>query len=229
MPCTHLHRCLTLSSFSLSLIFSFPLSLAACADKAEEMYLQAPRAKGRQKKAATLKPRCTYGRACTRKGCIYRHDFDDEAGPKSQVCMPFLTGACLFGRKCRNQHPAQKEVEHLKSKYAQTRCRWGKFCETEGCLYFHGDRVVAEQSSARDAPAAVVPSQSVAQPYQNSSQTIKPLGGGLLKRVVDEAAEERRYDTDGNAYTQAEFFQVGEARADSVICSVAVYVYRRTM
>jgi len=47
-----------------------------------------------------------------------------------------------------------EECEELKVYYAQKPCRWGKFCETENCLYFHGDNAEAGSTASGQVSAA---------------------------------------------------------------------------
>jgi len=81
-------------------------------------------------------PMCTYGAACTRKGCAYRHPTKHVVN-EDVVCMPFLTDNCLFGSKCRNKHVSADEKQRLLAKFATKPCRFGEHCRTQGCLYKH--------------------------------------------------------------------------------------------
>jgi hypothetical protein len=85
-------------------------------------------------------PLCTYGAACTRKGCIYRHPSKAAAAAATksdEVCKPFLAGMCGFGHRCHNRHPSEAEVEALRRHYASFPCRFGDECRSQGCLFWH--------------------------------------------------------------------------------------------
>ena len=97
-------------------------------------------AKGKAAKQQQM-PMCSYGAACNRKGCIYRHP---PAPPKpaannngggaataastaraspsepEEVCKPFLAGKCHYGNRCYNYHPPEKEADAMRRKY----CWW---------------------------------------------------------------------------------------------------------
>lgn len=102
------------------------------------------RAKGRKQQQMPL---CTYGLACTRRDCVYRHPPKPKlqappsaaagAAPMAPVCMPFLAGYCSFGASCRSDHPAPDVAAKLVAQYAATPCRWGEQCVNEYCLYLH--------------------------------------------------------------------------------------------
>ncbi|GBG33191.1 Zinc finger CCCH domain-containing protein 3 [Hondaea fermentalgiana] len=100
-------------------------------------------------------PMCTYGLACKRKGCAYRHPTKHVVN-EDVVCMPFLTGNCLFGNKCRNKHVSPEEKAALLAKFSAKPCRFGAHCRTEGCLYKHpGDaKRLNTASSPSDADLA---------------------------------------------------------------------------
>ena len=91
-------------------------------------------------KKVTQMPMCSYGAACTRKDCIYRHP---PKAPKEQIvksdeiCKPYLAGLCAFGSRCHNRHPPREEAEQLRRRYASTACQWGENCRSEGCLFRH--------------------------------------------------------------------------------------------
>ena len=107
--------------------------------------------------AATSKsssmPKCTYGSACTRKGCVYKHPPKKSrpsasaepsssaaaaaAATPSQVCRPFLGGACTFGSRCRSRHPPFAEAEAMRASFKGTKCLHNEGCRSESCLYFH--------------------------------------------------------------------------------------------
>eukprot|EP00586_Coscinodiscus_wailesii_P022930 CAMPEP_0172501112 /NCGR_PEP_ID=MMETSP1066-20121228/146171_1 /TAXON_ID=671091 /ORGANISM="Coscinodiscus wailesii, Strain CCMP2513" /LENGTH=442 /DNA_ID=CAMNT_0013275717 /DNA_START=146 /DNA_END=1471 /DNA_ORIENTATION=+ len=93
-------------------------------------------------------PSCHYGAACTRPGCIYRHPPRDphtrqpvydsyHQDPKSKICLPFLSGLCEYGRKCRHRHPDENEADAVRASYKSKRCSYGDDCRTDGCLYYH--------------------------------------------------------------------------------------------
>ena len=82
-------------------------------------------------------PLCTYGAACTRPGCIYRHPPKGAVRKSEIVCKPFLSGLCEFGSTCQNIHPGPEEADKLRRKYALIACEWGSACKNRGCLYRH--------------------------------------------------------------------------------------------
>jgi len=93
-------------------------------------------------------PLCAYGAACTRKDCIYRHPNKTKATKKKgqqiavakseQVCLPYLAGACPYGKYCRDLHPEDpEEIERITATFRGRRCRFGADCRTPGCLYEH--------------------------------------------------------------------------------------------
>ena len=69
-------------------------------------------------------PMCTYGLACTRKGCVYRHPPRTAAAAQKpsaesvEPCKPFIAGICQFGSRCHNYHPPEDEVLRLRV------CKW---------------------------------------------------------------------------------------------------------
>ena len=143
------------------------------------------------KKSNVQMPPCFYGAACTRLGCIYRHDQRKEATPvveqSTEPCMAYLAGLCSFTSKtCRKKHPPQAEMERLIAKYQTRLCRYGSECQTKGCLYRHPEDGEAlphvEQvthSSESDSPGytflpnAVIPS-GFSLPAQSSSFQASP-------------------------------------------------------
>eukprot|EP00397_Hematodinium_sp_SG-2012_P026647 GEMP01027938.1.p1 GENE.GEMP01027938.1~~GEMP01027938.1.p1 ORF type:complete len:437 (+),score=94.32 GEMP01027938.1:34-1311(+) len=120
--------------------------------------------KSRQQSKVNV-PECQYGKACTRKDCIYRHPA--TAKPRSTVsaltnaalsteadttiCMAYLGGSCSFGRYCMNHHPTDEECEKLIAKLRSSVCRYGAHCHTPGCLYKHPN--AADNLTAAPAPA----------------------------------------------------------------------------
>ena len=74
-------------------------------------------------------PMCSYGAACTRRGCIYSHpkrSANDAPPPKSdEVCLPYVAGLCTYGKRCRKRPPGKAQCEILRASYAQQPCRWG--------------------------------------------------------------------------------------------------------
>ena len=83
-------------------------------------------------------PMCEYQGACTRKGCVYRHPDKAAPAPKSgQVCMPYLSHLCMYGRGCYNVHPPTEEADAMRAKFASKPCQFWEKCLTEGCLYAH--------------------------------------------------------------------------------------------
>lgn len=97
-------------------------------------------------------PKCSYGAACTRKGCVYTHPPKPPKKKKgelpaptsqtttsSRVCLPYLSNLCTFGSGCRDRHPPDEECERLIKEYKQRPCTWGAGCRTYACLYFHPD------------------------------------------------------------------------------------------
>ena len=82
-------------------------------------------------------PLCTYGAACTRPRCIYRHPPKGAVRKSEIVCKPFLSGLCEFGSRCQNIHPGPEEADKLRRKYALIACEWGSACKNRGCLYRH--------------------------------------------------------------------------------------------
>jgi hypothetical protein len=113
------------------------------------MYLLPPKKKkggggGKAKKGTPRMPECTYGAACTRPKCIYRHpklaDVEQakvEASRSGKVCLAYLAGLCTYGRSCRSRHPSTDEANELIAMFSQQLCRFGTMCQTEGCLYAH--------------------------------------------------------------------------------------------
>eukprot|EP00514_Thraustochytrium_sp_LLF1b_P010015 CAMPEP_0184551096 /NCGR_PEP_ID=MMETSP0199_2-20130426/23483_1 /TAXON_ID=1112570 /ORGANISM="Thraustochytrium sp., Strain LLF1b" /LENGTH=422 /DNA_ID=CAMNT_0026946155 /DNA_START=65 /DNA_END=1333 /DNA_ORIENTATION=- len=91
-------------------------------------------------------PPCTYGAACTRKGCAYVHPKKHVVN-EDVVCIPYLTGQCLFGNKCRNKHVSEQEREEMISKMSGRPCRFGSHCKTEGCLFDHPQPVQPYQEA----------------------------------------------------------------------------------
>ena len=86
-----------------------------------------------------LMPKCSYGSACRRKDCVYRHpdtnDYDHL--DYSKICLPYLASTCPYGKKCRNRHPSSEEANAVRAQYKQRYCSYGDSCRTEGCLYLH--------------------------------------------------------------------------------------------
>ena len=137
-------------------------------------------------------PMCTYGVACTRPGCIYRHP-PKKAEPApaasqreqpTDLCLQWVAGTCTFGDGCTKLHPKDgtpeaAEAERIRKRYAGTWCRWGDDCRTRGCLYLHSWGV----------GAFCPPVEQAAADFGGMH-----LGDGL----------ERRLDQ-GNAFTLAEF------------------------
>ena len=131
--------------------------------------------KGRKGKKATKMPACTYGAACTRKGCIYSHPPKKRsaggggAAPSSpesdDVCLPYVAGLCTYGSRCRKRHPSQAQCAVLRASYAEQPCRWGDGCRSEGCLYWHSWNPLPAAATA----APFVPSIAAA-PFRPSVQ-----------------------------------------------------------
>jgi len=101
-------------------------------------------------------PACSYGSACTRPGCVYRHPAKNNKTPSSkpppppvstQVCKPFLSESCLYGNRCTNRHPSSEECKELCATFKQRKCMYNATCRSASCLFFH-DR----ESNADDAP-----------------------------------------------------------------------------
>lgn len=108
-------------------------------------------------------PMCTYGAACNRRDCIYRHP-PKSAKPKppepdenAPVCMAFVAGWCTFGAHCRNLHVDAQQAEEIRAKCAKTQCTWGWQCTNEACLFSH------PEWAPETCPE--VPGQSTQAPY----------------------------------------------------------------
>ncbi len=115
----------------------------------------------------TRMPLCTYGAACRRKGCVYRHpprsstgggggggashSGSGGSGPALKVCPHFLAGLCEYGNQCMNRHPSEEECRQTRAMFAAQVCRNGDACATVGCLYSHPGR---ERAAAAAAAAA---------------------------------------------------------------------------
>eukprot|EP00656_Telonema_subtile_P045353 TRINITY_DN51602_c0_g1_i1.p1 TRINITY_DN51602_c0_g1~~TRINITY_DN51602_c0_g1_i1.p1 ORF type:complete len:291 (+),score=61.26 TRINITY_DN51602_c0_g1_i1:142-1014(+) len=100
---------------------------------------------GNKSKAAKREmPLCSYGDACTRRDCIYRHPPRSKtraeapaAAAEAPVCMAFVAGCCTFGVGCFNKHPPAEEVASLKAHLANTLCHFGDQCTNGVCLHAH--------------------------------------------------------------------------------------------
>ena len=185
----------------------------------------------REALSCVILPACTFWHASVGIVSLFYWSCDHN-GPTR--CL--WVGSCLFGNRCRNRHPRDHECEDLRTQYAQIPCRWGKFCETEHCLYFHGDAIAAKEqtraSSQHSAPSSSTLSPALpagahqehgSQPSDTQHQyagnyghngfsSSQGNGGGssFLKPAGDNASgpDERRIDpSDGGAYTQAEFLE----------------------
>lgn len=88
-------------------------------------------------KSGAQMPMCSFGTACNRKQCVYRHPPKAKLEKSAQVCPAFLLGECQFGARCRNVHVPEQDVERILQQYAQTMCRFGSRCCTAHCLFFH--------------------------------------------------------------------------------------------
>lgn len=103
------------------------------------------------KKNKTRMVECSYGAACTRKGCIYSHPpkTSKAFAQSNEPCMAYLAGICTFTTKtCRKRHPGDEESERLIAKYSSMNCRFGDSCMTNGCLYRHpSDEPIIEENS----------------------------------------------------------------------------------
>lgn len=105
------------------------------------------RGKSKAKLAAESMPLCTYGAACARKDCIFRHAAPKKAAAEGagapppaepqSVCMAHVAGACSFGRRCRNAHPPEEELEAIRRSCALRRCLYGDGCTNGLCLFLH--------------------------------------------------------------------------------------------
>lgn len=83
-------------------------------------------------------PLCSYGAACTRKDCIYRHDRTKMSEDKSdRVCLPHLAGTCPYGQRCRNVHLNDDESAAMRLKFKSKPCVYGASCKTASCLFLH--------------------------------------------------------------------------------------------
>lgn len=89
------------------------------------------------------RPRCRYGAACRRAGCVYEHPPVAQAppapSPSSRVCLAFLTGTCRFGSGCMYRHPrCREENRRTKERLATIPCRHGEQCPSRDvCLFYH--------------------------------------------------------------------------------------------
>jgi len=118
------------------------------------------------KKKAPSMEQCFYGKGCTRKDCIYKHDKPGPGGGEksNEPCMPFLAGQCAFtAGGCRKRHPNKEETDRLVAKYKKTKCRFGKDCKTAGCLYIH------PSDNDRDLGGAAFP------PLSGSISALRPV------------------------------------------------------
>jgi hypothetical protein len=100
------------------------------------------RGKSRAAAARERMPLCSYGAACARKDCVYRHDkpkAEPAAGgdANAAVCMAYVAGGCSFGTRCRNYHPSEQETAALAERYAKRPCMYGSGCTNPLCLYLH--------------------------------------------------------------------------------------------
>ena len=131
-------------------------------------------------------PMCTYGLACTRKGCVYRHPPRTAAAAQKpsaesvEPCKPFIAGICQFGSRCHNYHPPEDEVLRLREKYARMACKWGDKCRSEACLYSHPSdadfvdpltaQLTTELSQASLVNGLCQPINEQQQPWQQQQQ-----------------------------------------------------------
>ena len=195
------------------------------------------------RKGKTKMPACTYGAACTRKGCIYSHPPKRAGGAEkksTEFCLHYVAGHCPYGKRCKNRHPSQARCEELRRTYATQPCRFGDNCHTEGCLYRHSWTPAPPLPAAAAAAAAFVPAayrpsaaadtgewgvgtgMSLLSACDRLGTTASPAetmaaGGG------DGDVERRRDPSDGNLYSLAEFiaFYGGSSQWDSLAPAAA--------
>jgi hypothetical protein len=87
-------------------------------------------------------PKCRYGNACRREGCVFRHPSHSEAADSAQsstkVCLAFLSGTCHFGAACMYRHPRSRdENNRTRALLATIPCKYGENCSNEYCLFKH--------------------------------------------------------------------------------------------
>jgi len=105
-------------------------------------------------------PKCSFGNACNRKGCVYTHPpkpkitstastIPPSQNPTNKICMNYLSQRCTFWHRCLNFHPPTTlACDTLRRDFKLKQCTWGASCQTEGCLYRHPvDDLVSEEPS----------------------------------------------------------------------------------
>lgn len=92
-----------------------------------------PMAMTERKNNATRMPLCKFGKHCTNKQCIFRHDNNTEQA----VCLFFLMDQCAFGAKCRYKHPSDSiQQQCLLQHLATQKCHNAKPCKYGGACLF---------------------------------------------------------------------------------------------
>ena len=162
-----------------------------------------------KKKKAPSMEQCFYGKGCTRKDCFYRHDNPGPAGggeKSAEPCMPFLAGQCTFAAGgCRKRHPPKAEATRLVAKYKQTKCRFGKDCKTDGCLYIHpgdagdlgGTAAFPPLAGTNGAPRLTAPSGAW-RPAQPTGATVAMASPGAPPMTTNQVPQQPA-PADGNA------------------------------
>jgi hypothetical protein len=107
---------------------------------------------GSKAKAKQRMPACSYGAACNRPGCVYRHPPKNAAAKSNtgtattrdadpafaaNFCRPFLSNTCQFGNRCMNRHPPPGECDSIRKSFKGKKCMYNMECRNEGCLFFH--------------------------------------------------------------------------------------------
>jgi len=166
----------------------------------------------RAKKGGAEMPICTYGVACTRPDCIYRHPEGrrSKAKPSSDanICAHFLQGQCTFGDKCRNRHVYGEEAERIRQRNANTPCRFGSACTTQGCLFRHPPKqpcaygskcqnkncvFVHPDPEVEKALQEMHEAKMVAELSRPSDAIVFPKSEALRRKQEEEAAEAKEF------------------------------------
>ena len=132
--------------------------------------------KSKSRSAAKQKmPLCSYGSACRRPNCIYRHDKKSKKTTSDMVCPHYLAGICEYGKHCEHRHPSDEECYEYRMRFAGQICRNGDACITFGCLYAHPARDMAEQMHqqlALEATTLSIGAQEWTPPWENDASVL---------------------------------------------------------